>query len=264
MSIATRRCTSSHAISCWLTGCPLRRVRCDRQTPCATCSRRGLARSCVYSTDGLENILPRSAGTVHERIHQLERLVISLMRQDTTTPACVTTGSISISDHPNGSAQKQLTSHTDDPGFGGSGSQPPAGTAFSSATPSASFVTTIDIEANTNISSVPLDGGCMKFNSLGTANYVGSTHWAAVLDSIAELKEHFEQEEDIRNMATDFNPPNSVHSSWPQLLYGCQRVTKAEILSSIPPRRAADRLVSRYFTLDIAPGKSTISKLEIY
>lgn len=218
----------------------------------------------MYSTDAQEDILHRSAGTVHERIHHLESLVISLMRQDTTTPACVTTGNISISDPLNGYAQKQVTSHTDHSGFGGSGPQSPAMTAFSSATPSTSFVSAIGVEANANISSGPLDGGCMRFNSLGTANYVGSSHWAAVLDSIAELKEHFEQEEEIRNMATDFNPPNSVHSSWPQLLYGCQRVTKAEILSSIPPRRAADRLVSRYFTLDIASGKSTISKLEIY
>ncbi|KAF4626663.1 hypothetical protein G7Y89_g11495 [Cudoniella acicularis] len=239
-------------LSCNL--CRKRKVRCDRQNPCATCSRRGLARSCVYSTDAQENILPQSTGTVHERIHQLESLVISLMRQDTTTPACVTTGSISISDPPNGSAQKQITSHTAHPGFGGSGSQSPAATTFSSATRSTSFVSAIDVETNANISSVRLDGGCMKFNNLGTANYVGSSHWAAVLDSIAELKEHFEQEEEIRNMATDFNPSNFVPSSWPQLLYSCQRVTKAEILSSIPPRRAADRLVSRYFTLDIASG----------
>lgn len=247
-------------LSCNL--CRKRKVRCDRQNPCATCSRRGIARFCVYSTDAQENILPRSAGTIHERIHQLESLVISLMRQDTTTPSCVTTNSITISDPPNGSAQTQVTSRTDHPGFGGSGSQSPAVTAFSNATPNTSFISATDVDANTNISSVPLEGGCMKFNSLGTANYVGSSHWAAVLDSIAELKEHFEQEEEIRNMAIDFNPPNSAHSSWPQLLYSFHQVTKAEILSSIPPRRVVDRLVSRYFTLDIASGKSTISKLE--
>jgi hypothetical protein len=102
----------------------------------------------------------------------------------------------------------------------------------------------------------------MKFSSLGTANYVGSSHWAAVLDSIAELKEHFEREEELRNIATDLNPPSPDPSSWPQLLYGCQRVSKAEILASVPPRRAADRLVSRYFTMDIASGKSAISKSE--
>ena len=59
-------------------------------------------------------------------------------------------------------------------------------------------------------------------------------------------------------MATD------VDSSWPQLLYGCPRATEAEIQYSIPTRQEVDRLVSRYFTIDIAPGESTVSKLETY
>ncbi len=104
----------------------------------------------------------------------------------------------------------------------------------------------------------------MKFDRLGTANYVGSPHWAAVLDSIAELKDRFEQEEEMSNIVKDLNPTNSTRCGSPQLLYGCPRVTKAEILSSIPPRRAADRLVSRYFTLDIASGKSFLLGSESY
>ena len=247
----------------WLTEYPLRRVRCDRQSPCGTCSRRGLARSCVYSADTQEHILPRSAGTVHERIHQLESLVISLMRQDTSNPASQTTAGISTSDPPSSSAHKDITSHTDHPRFGSWGSQSPAVTAFSSGIPSGSFVSGVDIEANDNISPVPLDGGYMKLNSLGTMNYVGSSHWATVLDSIAELREHFELEEAIRNMETDFGGANSVHSSSSQLLYGCQPATEAEILSSIPPRRTVDRLVSMYFTLEIAPGESNWKSIEL-
>lgn len=167
--------------------------------------------------------------------------------QDITPSTIVTTSNIPISDPPTGSAQKQATSHNDHPSIARSESSVPA----------------VDTEANADILSIPLDGGCMKFNSLGTANYVGSSHWAAVLDSIAELKEHFEQEEENRNMATELYPPNSVQPTWPQLLYGLQPVTKAEILSSIPPRRAVDRLVSKYFTLDIASGKSITPKLVI-
>lgn len=216
----------------------------------------------MYSsdTDTQENMLPRSAGTVHERIHQLESLVVSLMRQDKTTPVIAATGSISLSH----SAQEQVNSHNDHTEFGKFGSQSPAATVPPSSHPKVPLISAIDAEGNANNSSVPLDSGYMKFNSSGTANYVGSSHWAAVLDSITELKEHFEQEEEMRNMATDFNQPDSNHSSWPQLLYGFQPVTIAEILSSIPPRRAVDRLVSRYFTLDIASGKHTILKLESY
>ncbi|OBT97872.2 hypothetical protein VE01_03930 [Pseudogymnoascus verrucosus] len=91
----------------------------------------------------------------------------------------------------------------------------------------------------------------MKYNNIGAGNYVGSSHWAAVLNSISELKGNVE-EEDIRSIET--HPQNPDSSSSPGLLYGCQRATKAEILSRIPPRRAADRLVSRYLTLDIPSG----------
>ncbi|KFZ20224.1 hypothetical protein V502_03260 [Pseudogymnoascus sp. VKM F-4520 (FW-2644)] len=163
-----------------------------------------------------------------------------------TIPA--STGSVSISDPPNGSSD---TGHTRSER---SGSQSPLPASISGVAPSTSAIFTTNAEENVNTASVPLDGGYMKYNNIGTANYVGSSHWAAVLDSISELKENVEQQEEIRNMATDFNPHNPVHSSSPRLLYGCQQATKAEIISSIPPRRAADRLVSRYLTLDIPSG----------
>lgn len=215
-------------------------MRCDRQTPCGTCSRRGFARFCIYSPDVQENILPRSAGSVHERLHQVENIVINLMQQYRGTPASLAT------------TNKSGISHIDQTRFRESEPQSSAMTAFPSATQSS-----IVIDASDNVSPLPLECGSMKLNGLGSADYVGSAHWAAVLDSIAELKNGFAQDEEIRKMATD------VDSSWPQLLYGCPRATKAEILSSIPPRQVVDRLVSRYFTLDIAPGGSTVSKLEV-
>lgn len=103
----------------------------------------------------------------------------------------------------------------------------------------------------------------MKYNNIGTTNYVGSSHWAAVLNSISELKGTIEQDDESRNMASDFHPHNYDNYSSPRLLYGCQWATKAEILSSIPPRRATDRLVSRYMTLDIASGRSPVLKLKV-
>jgi hypothetical protein len=94
----------------------------------------------------------------------------------------------------------------------------------------------------------------MKYDDTGKASYVGSSHWAAVIDSISELKENVERDEDARNLTIDLNLNASAYSSSPRLLYSCRLATKAEILSSIPPRRAADRLVSKYLTLDIASG----------
>ena len=218
----------------------------------------------MYSNDAQEAVLPQSAGSVHERIHQLESLIISLAGQNTNAPFRLTTDGKSISGPPNRSARLQGNTDAESPRLDDPALQGPLVTALSSATPSASCVSSITIEANATISSVPLDGGCMKFNSSGTGKYVSSSHWAAILDSIAELKDHFEKEEEIRCTATNFQPGNTVHPSWPQLLYSHQQVTKADILTSIPTRRIADSLVSRYFGLNIASGKSTISKLEIY
>ncbi|KFX89806.1 hypothetical protein O988_08483 [Pseudogymnoascus sp. VKM F-3808] len=224
-------------LSCNL--CRKRKVRCDRQSPCSTCSRRGFARSCVYSGDVQENIPPQPTGTVIERIHQLESLVVRLARQDPTISASVD-GTL-ISDPPNN------PSHTIHPRRERSGSQ-------STPTPRSSAVSGINVEDDNNTSSVLLDGGYMKYDDTGKASYVGSSHWAAVIDSISELKENVERDEDARNLTIDLNLNASAYSSSPRLLYSCRLATKAEILSSIPPRRAADRLVSKYLTLDIASG----------
>ena len=140
--------------------------------------------------------------------------------------------------------------------------QIPLVTTLSSATHNTSSVSSAAIGANAETFSVPLDGGFMKINSSGAAKYVSSSHWAAILDSIAELNDHVEQEEETRNIATEFHQRYAVHTTWPQLLYDDQRVTKADILSSIPTRRAADRLVSRYFSLNLASGKPPINKSE--
>ena len=86
-------------------------------------------------------------------------------------------------------------------------------------------------------------------------SYVGSSHWAAVLDSITELRNHFAQEEDAHDM-TPSPPLSPLSFPRPRLLYnGLAYETPASIIKSMPPRSTVDRLVSRYFNvLDIAPG----------
>lgn len=98
------------------------------------------------------------------------------------------------------------------------------------------------------------DHGSMKIDSSG-ASYVGSSHWAAVLDQIADLKGHLEKEEetDTPQFAPDllYSRPNS-----PQLLSGyTQHLPREEILASVPARPVADRLLSRFFnSFDVSPG----------
>lgn len=96
----------------------------------------------------------------------------------------------------------------------------------------------------------------MKLTTSGVS-YVNSAHWAAVLDGIAELKDHFEREDERLLVRCSSEPPKP-YLAGPQLLYGCPRyATKEEILAAIPPRPVVDRLISRYFNaLDMAPGQS--------
>lgn len=92
----------------------------------------------------------------------------------------------------------------------------------------------------------PADYGAMQSTG-GGANYVGSAHWAAVLDSIAELKDHFDNEEPS-HLDEQVEEDSDTEVSGAQLLYGCPKpTTKDEILASLPNRQVVDRLVSRYF-----------------
>lgn len=84
----------------------------------------------------------------------------------------------------------------------------------------------------------------MRPNSHGS-NYVGSFHWAAVLDSISDLREHYEDEEEARVLAAN---DQMLHQSLgPRILYEPVQTTKQDILAVIPARPAADRMVARYF-----------------
>lgn len=104
-------------------------------------------------------------------------------------------------------------------------------------------------------SSPPSDCGSMRIHSHG-ANYVGSAHWAAVLDSVSDLKGRYEMEEEARMMAAA--EPSQHDSPGPRLLYEPVQITKAGIIASLPARPIVDRLVSRYFNaMGQAPGIST-------
>jgi hypothetical protein len=87
----------------------------------------------------------------------------------------------------------------------------------------------------------------MQLTSSGTS-YVNSTHWAAILDEIADLKDHFENKE---NSTPSSRPPDAPfpERTGPRLLHGGTRLPpKEEILRAVPARQVADRLVSRYFS----------------
>lgn len=90
--------------------------------------------------------------------------------------------------------------------------------------------------------------------------YVGSDHWAAIMENIADLKDHFDQEKELRVMDSPYQiqydnvkgSNSESESRFPHalLLYGSacgQAVSLAEILHALPPRSTVDRYISRYF-----------------
>ncbi|CAG8885944.1 unnamed protein product [Penicillium egyptiacum] len=100
---------------------------------------------------------------------------------------------------------------------------------------------------NSEESPAQSDGRSVWFSS-SDAQYVGETHWAAILDGIADIKEQLKRGDDgnIENPA--LLPPF--------LLYGCKSASKEDILAALPDRPVVDRYVSQYFNrLDLAPCK---------
>ena len=99
------------------------------------------------------------------------------------------------------------------------------------------------------------DSGSLRITT-SELSYVGGDHWAAILDNIADLKNHFEREEEV-SLAQDDETRgregvnNSLSEPHPQhaiLLYGCGLpASRAEILDALPPKSAVDRYISRYF-----------------
>lgn len=100
---------------------------------------------------------------------------------------------------------------------------------------------------------------------------MSNTHWAVILDSITQLREHVELDNPSPNLVPqqhtalnvlDLDALNVLDLDArpfprPRLYYGCRvQASFSSILQAMPPRPIVDRLVSRYFNdLDMATGK---------
>ncbi len=109
-------------------------------------------------------------------------------------------------------------------------------------------------ESRLDTSPSPSDHRSFRHNEK-VVSYVSSSHWAAVLDSITDLRNHLAQ--DDTKLPVPESTTSQAESVKLQLFYSGQLDdTVASIISYLPPRPTVDRLVSRYFNdLDIAPGK---------
>ncbi|KAH0545079.1 hypothetical protein FGG08_000850 [Glutinoglossum americanum] len=80
--------------------------------------------------------------------------------------------------------------------------------------------------------------------------YVADTHWAAILSDIAEVKSYWaEHKKQYEEQLIKIKAANEVQGTkLSSFLFGAAGpIDKNELLSSIPPRAAADKLIVRYF-----------------
>ncbi|KAM0541532.1 hypothetical protein ACHAPJ_013201 [Fusarium lateritium] len=197
-------------------------LRCDRQRPCGSCAQRGLGLSCTYAHNDNSDrvsgndVVNQPRATTQDRILHLERLVCDLMQQSDSGTA-------------------PLPRH------------------FTHASES-SPLEVVNIDESLDADTPSTDYGSIQPKD-GGANYVGSAHWAAVLDEIAELKDHLDNEEASHSAYQQTDSPRAGMTS-PHLLHGFSKpATREGILGSIPSRPIVNRLVSRYFnSFEMSPA----------
>ncbi|KAI1312689.1 hypothetical protein F5Y03DRAFT_338787 [Xylaria venustula] len=138
-------------LSCNL--CRRRKLRCDRQHPCQTCSSRGLSLACSYTHNNSGIVRPHVARpSLQDRLVQLEQLVMNVVQNQNMSPS-------------NAPTPLPPDTHT---------SLPPHAPDELAGLPTSA--------------STPSDSGSLWSNANET-RYVGGAHWTAILDGISDLKE---------------------------------------------------------------------------
>ncbi|KAI1205253.1 putative fungal-specific transcription factor [Annulohypoxylon truncatum] len=217
-------------LSCNL--CRRRKLRCDRQHPsCSSCLLRG--QTCTYAENqGLAMPPDRTAvPSLHNRIVYLESLVKSLMPNP------------QIAGNQNSGAIADMP-------------PPPESSRIHDQ---------VNTSPEDTLMEERSEAGSMRL-SASEVRYVGGDHWAAILDSIADLKDHFDRDENLKLANTPDqtqddsggDPVGRPPSPHALLLYGARRAnSRDEILAALPPKTAVDRYISRFFNrLDLVASSA--------
>ncbi|KAK5050612.1 hypothetical protein LTR84_003894 [Exophiala bonariae] len=196
--------------------CRVKKLKCDRGHPCETCIKRGDPTICTYgknvsastnSSSKPETNGTNSKGKAQERLRHLEHLIMQMVDQ-------------------NGHGLVL-------------GSQPPAST---NAPGSGSQGGLVESESG---SEAPNAAGRLQLASSG-AQYVGSTHWSAILDNIQEIKAALGTENTPNADLEDTE--DSETAEVVTLFDSGNGLSLAQILSqALPSRLQVDRRLSTYF-----------------
>lgn len=108
--------------------------------------------------------------------------------------------------------------------------------------------------------------GQLKIRGTETS-YVGSAHWESVLESISDLKNELDNDDDDNNFEpTDWHdgsdiPSMSGDAGSNSILHSPIRLTKSELLAALPSRAVVDLLVSTWWNSS-DPFKTLIHKVQ--
>ncbi|ESZ92063.1 hypothetical protein SBOR_7563 [Sclerotinia borealis F-4128] len=202
-------------LSC--TPCRHVKLKCDRAQPCSQCQKKDRVGSCIYLTPQPRK---RAAMSMQKRLKHLESLVKDVMNSQ---PA-------SVPHTPPRDDQEPSRLAAIAAALGISSEAPRSNTADNSSS---------EFNNSSTVQHTEATSGQVVFGGKGT-QYVGATHWAAILNDIGEVKDYFDEGEE-----EDVEGENELDAS---LIFNTDAPpTKAGILAALPPRRVVDKLIQGYF-----------------
>ncbi len=208
-------------------------MKCDRQQPCERCVKSGEANFCEYAPRAARK--PRAESKSHPDARQKHdhvsrpALQVRLQKLEDMVNGLVFTARESALESPPSSEQKNDSeTHSD---FSSPPSVPgPSGPPGLSGPPGPS-------------------GRLGPATQMADSSYVGTTHWASILESIHDIRGLIESEPDLPPSPSP--PPQSWHpwiADSPDLVFGrLGSITHEQAVARLPSRNRTDQLVLLYF-----------------
>ncbi|ETS77139.1 hypothetical protein PFICI_11013 [Pestalotiopsis fici W106-1] len=227
--------------------CRASKLKCDRQDPCSQCLKKGRADTCRYAPRPQKPQKP--AKTMAARLRRLEGMVRGMLDENGVPSA----GRAAEAAAALGLGGAQVTAvPADQDGAGedaGSRQESPAGVGSCALSSAAAATRNSGVDA----------GGQVVSGDLGATSYIGGTHFAAILQDIDELKSYFDYPEDEEVDGTTSDPYEAERSPEMLLLSQSGPTSREELLSLLPEKNVADRLLMRYFSSN-SPSQHILHK----
>ncbi|KAK7979965.1 hypothetical protein PG989_012422 [Apiospora arundinis] len=208
--------------------CRSRKLKCNRNLPCDTCTKRGKSSICVYAPNASRNRPElNKSRDMKDRLNALERLVSSFLAGEAPARTSPSAGSENNSTSSEGISIPVHTPLSERHG-------PP-------------IASNIGLSRSSKEPSLSPETPNLQETGDGQVNYIDPSHWLSILDDIKEVREHLsvpKQPTGHSAMSLDAShmTPDAISLSMPT-----QTLSLNDALSALPTRSTCDRLISWYF-----------------